>query len=183
MSRFSFASIVVAVGLTGCTDGPGALPTAIDPLLAVAGVPASPVVASATGSGHRVRNDRPLIFSFHATRRLDGSSSGRYYLDWKDLGPAFDNARLRVEVDVTCMSVRDGTAWVAGIITSVDGPVAREGTVSYFYVIDHGPAATDEISGLRLNDVAGEDQLFCEQQPLLLGRTPIERGNATVRSH
>lgn len=183
MSRLTFAAVALAAGLTGCVDGPAALPTAIDPQLGLAEAPENPVVASATGSGHRVRNDRPLVFSFHATRRLDGSSDGTYYLDWKDLGPALDHARLRVEVDVTCMSVRDDTAWVAGIITSVEGPLAVVGTVSYFYVIDHGAGATDEISGLRLNDVAGEDRVFCDQQPLLLGRTPIERGNAEVRSH
>ena len=183
MSRLSFASIALVVGLAGCADDPFAPPQTIEPQLAHVGAGVNPVVESATGSGHRVRNDRPLVFAFQASRRLDGSTTGRYYLDWQDLGPALGHARLQVEVDVTCMSVRDNIAWVAGIIVSVDGPLAREGTVSYFYVIDNGPGATDEISGLRLNDVDGEDRVFCEQQPLLLGRTPIERGNAEVRSH
>ena len=188
MTRLSFACLALVAGLFGCSEGGGDSPTAIEAELAPIGAgPAHaseteyPVVASATGSGHRVRNDRPLVFSFHATRTLDGASQGRYYLDWKDLGPALGNARLRVEVDVTCMSVRENIAWVAGVITAVDGPIAQEGTVSYFYVIDNGPGATDEISGLRLNDVAGEDRLFCDEQPLLLGRTNIERGNAEVR--
>ena len=188
MTRALYVCLAFVVGLLGCFDGGADSPTAIEAELAPiegghsrTSEMANPVVASATGSGHRVRNDRPLIFSFHATRTRDGESQGQYYLDWKDLGPALDHARLRVEVDVTCMSVRDNIAWVAGVITAVDGPIAQEGTVSYFYVIDNGPAATDEISGLRLNDVAGEDRVFCEQQPLLLARTDIERGNAEVR--
>lgn len=182
MSKLWFA-IALAVGLTGCGDEQAESITALDLTEVYADAGPNPVVASATGSGHRVRNDRPLVFTFQANRRLDGSTKGRYHLDWQDLGPALDHARLKVTVDVTCMSVRDNIAWVAGIITKVDGPIAQEGTVSYFYVIDNGPGATDEISQLRLNDVDGEDLVFCEEQPLLLGRTDIERGNAEVRSH
>jgi hypothetical protein len=182
MRRLSSA-IAVLVGLTACQDMP--LDPQASPETRLAEQSASRVVASATGSGHRARNDRALVFSFQALHREDGTSEGKYYLDWQDLGPALDHQRLQVEVDVTCMSVQDNIAWVAGIITKVDGPIAQEGTVSYFYVIDHGEgvATVDEISGLRLNDVAGEDELFCDEQPLLLVKTAIERGNAQVRSH
>jgi hypothetical protein len=58
------------------------------------------------------------------------------------------------------------------------------GTVSYFYVIDNGEGPNgggDIVSALRLNDVAGEDALFCEEQPLLLPSAPVELGTVTVR--
>lgn len=182
MRRPSFALVVLA-GAVACQDvpaGPAAPDLAVRPDLGHA----SGVVAFANGSGHRVRNDRALVFTFNAVRYADGSAQGRYYLDWQDLGPALDHMRLQVEVDVTCMSVSGNRAWVAGIITKVDGPIAQEGTVSYFYVTDNGEGAgaVDEISALRLNDVAGEDAVFCADQPVLLGSVPIERGGAQVQS-
>jgi hypothetical protein len=174
-----FAPLLL-VALPACQDLPSG-PAEPPPVLASQS--AGPVVAIANGSGHRVRNGRALVFTFTARGKADGSAEGRYYLDWQDLGPALDHQRLQVVVDVTCMSVSGNTAWVGGIITHVDGPIAQEGTVSYFYVIDNGEGdAVDEISALRLNDVAGEDQVFCRDQPTLLARTPIEKGNAQVKA-
>lgn len=183
MRRFSCA-LAALVGLAACQDAPTRVTGPVDTQLArQAG--SQKVVASATGSGHRVRNGRPLTFTFNAVRKADGTAEGRYYLDFQDLGPALDHQRLKVTVDVTCMSVSGNRAFVAGIITEVDGPIVQEGTVSYFYVTDNGEGAgaPDEISALRLNDVAGEDEVFCTQQPVLLPSVPIERGNAQVRSH
>lgn len=183
MRRLSYA-LAALVGLSACQDTPTGAVDAADTHLARQGG-SQTVVASATGSGHRVRNGRPLTFTFNAVRRADGSAEGRYYLDWQDLGPALDHQRLQVTVDVTCMSVSGNRAFIAGIITEVDGPIVQEGTVSYFYVTDNGEGsdAVDEISALRLNDVAGEDEVFCTQQPVQLPSVPIERGNAQVRSH
>lgn len=183
MRRLSCA-LAVFVALAACQDAPTQPTVSPDAHLArQAG--SQKIVASATGSGHRVRNDRALVFTFNAVRGADGSSQGRYYLDWQDLGPALDHQRLQVTVDVTCMSVSGNTAWIAGIVTEVDGPLVQVGTVSYFYVRDHGEGvgAADEISALRLNDVAGEDEIFCTEQPTALPAVPIERGNAQVRSH
>lgn len=178
---FGLAALLVG-GLAACQDPPTApasppIPTVLAPQNG------GPVVALANGSGHRVRSGRTLVFDFTARRFADGSADGSYRLDWQDLGPALDHQRLRLEVDVTCMSVSGHTAWVAGIITHVDGPIAQEGTVSYFYVVDNGEGdGVDEISTLRLNDRAGEDRVFCDTRPTLLSSVPIEMGNAQVRS-
>lgn len=186
MRHLSYA-LALLVGLTACQDTPTqatAPSDAPDTQLARQAGSQNPV-ASARGNGHRFRNGRALVFTFNAVQRADGSAEGKYYLDWQDLGPALDHQRLQVEVDVTCMSVSGNRAWIAGIVTEVDGPLVVEGTVSYFYVTDggEGAGAVDEISQLALNEPAGEDDVFCTDQPLLLSDVPIERGNAQVRSH
>jgi hypothetical protein len=135
------------------------------------------VIASATGAAHRIRGDELWVLSFNAVKRADGRVTGQYRVDRKDVPVSFN-------VDVTCMSVSGNTAWIAGIIRNQAGGLAVEGTVSYFYVIDNGEGPNgggDIVSGLRLNDVAGEDIAFCEDRPLLLPAVPVELGNVQVR--
>jgi hypothetical protein len=81
------------------------------------------------------------------------------------------------------MTVEGNTAWVAGHISDTNAGFVTVGTVSYFYAIDNGEggnAPADVISTARINDVAGEDQLFCADKPLLLPSFPIEQGNVQV---
>jgi hypothetical protein len=142
-----------------------------------ANVSTAGVIASATGAAHRIRGDELWVLSFNAVKRADGTATGQYRVDRKDIPVSFN-------VDVTCMSVTGNTAWIAGIIRNQAGDLAIDGTVSYFYVIDNGEGPNgggDIVSGLRLNDVAGEDIVFCEDQPLLLPAVPVELGNVQVR--
>jgi hypothetical protein len=135
------------------------------------------VVQSASGGAHRLTGGEPFILSFQANKRADGSVTGTYHVDVMALGAT-------VDVNVTCMSVVGNIAWVAGIIEKSDSPLVRVGTVSYFYAIDNGEGtadAADQISALRLNDLAGEDQVFCNLRPLLLSRRAIDFGNIQVR--
>lgn len=178
MRRLSSALVALGV-LAGCQDSPTD-PQASPTVLARQGADA--VVASATGSAHRVRNDRLLVYTFSARQKADGSADGTYHVDFQDLLPGEAQLRVRFDVDVTCMSTAGNRAWVAGIISHVDGPIVQEGTVSYFYVTDNGEGeAVDEVSAVRVNDVAGEDQVFCNEQPTALESVPIEKGNAQVR--
>jgi hypothetical protein len=135
------------------------------------------VIQSASGAAHRTTGDEPFILSFNANKRADGRVTGNYHVDVKASDVSFD-------VDVTCMAVVGNTAWIAGIISKSHAPLVREGTVSYFYVIDNGEGADappDIASAVRINDRAGEDQTFCTLRPLLLPSRPVEFGNVQVR--
>jgi hypothetical protein len=173
ITRFTGAALAV---LTLACDTPIAAPdTAVEPFAASA--THAGVIASATGAAHRIRGGEVWVLSFNAIKRADGHVTGQYRVDRKDIPVSFN-------VDVTCMSVSGNTAWIAGIIRNQSGDIAVNGTVSYFYVIDNGEGPNgggDIVSALRLNDVAGEDVLFCEDQPLLLPSAPVELGTVTVR--
>jgi len=138
------------------------------------------VVASASGSAHRIRplpDGELWVLSFNAQKSADGTVTGYAHIDRKDLGIAWD-------VEVTCLSVVGNTAWIGGIIRNARGGVARDGTVSYFYVIDQGEGESDPVdraSAVRLNDLAGEDITFCTTRPLALPASDIAHGNVQVR--
>jgi hypothetical protein len=136
------------------------------------------VVALATGAAHRIRplpDGELWVLTFNAEKRADGTVTGYAHVDRKDLDVAWD-------VEVTCMSVVGNTAWIAGIIRNARGGLPRDGTVSYFYVVDNGEGSgdPDEASAIRLNDREGQDAEFCELRPLALARTVIAHGNVQV---
>ena len=161
-------------GQTACQE-PTSTPGSESPgLLASVG----PVTASASGGVQRIRSDELWVLGFNAVRHADGSATGNYHVDRQDLGIKFD-------VDVTCLSVVGDTAWVGGVIRKVDGPIVIEGTVSYFFVVDKGEEAgapVDVASAIRINDVAGQDLVFCNDRPTLLASGPIDFGNLQVQS-
>jgi hypothetical protein len=137
------------------------------------------VVALATGAAHRIRplpDGELWVLTFNAKKRADGTVTGYAHVDRKDLDAAWD-------IDVTCMSVVGNIAWIAGIIRNARGALPRDGTVSYFYVIDNGEggdAPPDQASAIRLNDREGQDREFCELRPLALPPTVIAHGNVQV---
>ena len=135
------------------------------------------VVAQATGSGHYTSGGELRTFGFSALRRSDGSASGQYQI----ISRAGNGVGFHV--DVTCMSTAGNQAWVAGIITHSDDPAVIEGTVSYFRAIDNGEGngPPDQVSPARINDRAGEDILFCTEQPTGLPLRNVEHGNVQVR--
>jgi hypothetical protein len=75
---------------------------------------------------------------------------------------------------------------VGGIIQNSSNPIVRDGTSSYFYVVDNGAGANggvnppDVVSALRLNDVVGAEQEFCTGMPLTLPSRAIDDGNIRV---
>lgn len=131
----------------------------------------------ATGSGHVSSASGRRVFTFHAKDNGDGTGKGSYRINLTAPGLFF-------EVDVSCVSFAGSTAWVAGHISDTNAAFIQVGSVSYFYAIDHGEGAgalADVVSTARINDVPGEDEIFCRDQPLLLTSFPIEQGNVQVR--
>jgi hypothetical protein len=137
------------------------------------------VVELVTGAAHRIRplpDGELWVLTFNAEKRADGTVTGYAHVDRKDLDAAWD-------IEVTCVSVVGNIAWIGGIIRNARGALPRDGTVSYFYVVDNGEgsaAPPDEASAIRLNDLEGQDRVFCELRPLLLARTVIAHGNVQV---
>lgn len=181
--RRSLTLALACLALLGCDPGDDVLrPSAEGPGLEPDGaaLPAAGVVASATGSGHYTSGGELRTLGFSAVRRADGSVSGQYQVVIHAIDRSF-------HVGVTCLSVRNDTAWIAGIIERTDHPVIREGTVSYFWVADggEGPGAVDKVSTARINDRPGEDQRFCSLMPdeafSGLPGNVVEHGNVQVR--
>lgn len=176
--RIVRASLVLAALLGGCTDQPTTGPD-LEPQLSVT---TGPVSVSATGSGHFESGGELRTFSFGAVGRPDGSASGEYHITLHAIDAFF-------HATVTCMRVRNDTAWVAGIIDNTNHPVIVPGTVTYFWAVDGGEGgqATDIVSIARINDAAGQDQVFCDLTPdeefSGLPGVVIEKGNVQVREH
>ena len=154
--------IIGALVAAGCGDG-GRMPAAPSaPALTGPATSLEGVVEAATGSAHKIRplpDGELFVLTFSAVKRTDGTTTGYAHVDRKDLDIAFD-------VDVTCLSVVGNTAWIGGIIRNARGGLARDGTISYFYVIDNGEgsdAPPDRTSTIRFNDRAGEDIAFCDK--------------------
>lgn len=161
---------LAALSLAGCTED-ASPPLAPDIQLSAG------LESAVTGSAHIASGTGLREFTFHATRKEDGSANGSYKIEFTATG-------LYFIVSVTCMAVEGNTGWVAGIISESTLPIVQVGTVSYFYAIDNGEggqAAPDRVSIARINDVAGEDQVFCTQRPLLLPAFDIQQGNVQVR--
>ncbi|MDH3223908.1 MAG: hypothetical protein OEO23_09340 [Gemmatimonadota bacterium] len=131
----------------------------------------------ANGNGHVPFASGIREFTFHAKEQADGSAAGSYKIELTALDLFF-------EVEVSCMAVDGNTAWVAGHIRDSNAGFIEIGSVSYFYAIDNGEGAgstPDVVSTARINDVAGEDLLFCADRPLILDSFPIQSGNVQVR--
>jgi hypothetical protein len=174
------AGVAVIIVLACAPDAGGPThPSASAQSLMLEALADNGVVALATGAAHRIRplpDGELWVLTFNAKKHADGTVTGNAHVDRKDLDLAWD-------IDVTCMSVDGNIAWIAGIIRNARGGIPRDGTVSYFYVFDNGEGSADppdEASAIRLNDREGEDARFCEQRPLLLGRTVIAHGNVQV---
>lgn len=178
--RSSIAGVAVTIVLACAPagDGPTSPSASARPAMLEAAAE-NGVVALATGAAHRIRplpDGELWVLTFNAVKRADGTVTGNAHVDRKDLDVAWD-------IEVTCMEVVGNTAWIAGIIRNARGGLPRDGTVSYFYVIDNGEgsaAPPDVASAIRLNDREGQDAEFCELRPLALPPTPIAHGNVQV---
>lgn len=176
--RWTLALAALAATTFACDSPTG--PTASEgPALEPDGTAVSAqeaVVARASGSAHREVNGSPVILSFSATKRADGSVEGEY--SYHDLGGG-----VSLRVDVTCLTVVDGNkAWIGGVAVASSIPVLV-GRVSYFYTFDNGEGAaadSDVVSLVRANDVAGADQEFCTTLPTVLPDREVLRGNVNV---
>jgi hypothetical protein len=159
---------LLVLALAACGAEP-ADPSAPTPLLA------SVRESAVTGSGHVPSGTGLREFTFHATRKVDGSVHGSYKIEFTGTG-------LYFVVSLTCMAVEGNTGWLAGIISETNWSVIQVGTVSYFYATDNGEGGDvpDQVSSARINDRDGEDLVFCSERPLLLPSFAIQNGNVQV---
>jgi hypothetical protein len=174
---------VLATMTVGACDSPSAPDAATGPGLDPDGVLAAmssaraAVTGRVTGSAHREFDGKPIILSFSATQRADGTVSGQYFYHAVALNQ-------RLHVSVTCMSIVGNQAFVAGTIVDASPNLAFTiGTVSYFYTRDNGEGANadpDEVSLVRANDVPEAAEEFCTERPELLPNREVLHGNVNV---
>jgi hypothetical protein len=134
------------------------------------------VVASATGSGHMVRNGFYRTFSFSARKYADGTSTGQLQLR----SPEFD---VVVHLELNCLRVVGNRAHMSGVITRTSNTAeAFVGERNRLVVEDNGegPAAPpDRVSGIPANP-GNTNPETCETNTLLPDRV-VQHGNVQVR--
>lgn len=149
----------------------------------------SPVVHSATGSGHQDDLDVATgevfnrTFSFSAVQYADGTASGNAQIASRKFDLVF---HMRID----CLHVlADGkTARLSGVVTrtSHPDPELPVGEVHRFSVQDNGEpgAGVDRFSGVPPNPLAKDcdDADFGEPEPARVAPTrTVNRGNIQVR--
>jgi hypothetical protein len=130
-------------------------------------------VSTPSGAGRRV-------VTIDAMQNPSGKVSGTYRIDFTATGVFF-------VVKVSCISAIGNTAFIGGHFVESNSAAIQIGSVSYFFVTDNGkpdpvhPFVADEISTARINDRLGQDEEFCELQPLLLTKLTGLEGDISVR--
>ncbi len=134
------------------------------------------VVASATGSGHMVRNGFYRTFSFSARTYSDGTSEGELQLH----SPEFD---VIVHLEIDCLRVAGNRAHMSGAITySSDPNEAFVGEHNRLVVEDNGEgqaAPPDMVSGIPANP-GNVNTETCLTNTLVPNRV-VQHGNVQVR--
>lgn len=149
----------------------------------VAGIGAQPapgesnrVTASATGSGHMVRNGFYRTFSFSARKYSDGTSKGQLQLR----SPEFD---VVVHLEIDCLRVVGNWAHMSGVITYTSNTdEAFVGERNRLVVEDNGEggaAPPDLVSGIPANP-GNTNTETCETNTLVPNRV-VEHGDVQVR--
>jgi hypothetical protein len=148
--------LVACAGIVGCSES--SAPVRV--LSAEKASLAQGIVASAVGSAHYMSGGELRTMGFSAVAKEDGTASGQFQVNIHAIDRYF-------HATVTCMAVRNDTAWVAGIIDHTNHPAIIPGRVSYFWTVDNGEGQSipDKMSTARINDAPGEDQRFCGLMP------------------
>lgn len=172
------------VGLVVACAGVAACDVASSPTRVLAPGAASlsqGIVASAVGSAHYMSGGELRTMGFSAVSKEDGTASGEFQVNIHATDRYF-------HVSVTCMAVRNDTAWVAGIVDHTNHPAIIPGRVSYFWATDKGEGQSptpDKMSTARINDALGQDQVFCTLLPdEAFSRLPgnvLVHGNVQIR--
>lgn len=150
-----------------------------EPSVARTDVLSSAMLPAANGSGHYFSGGEQRTFAFSAISHANGSVSGQFQI----VIHAIDRY---IQADVTCVTVRNDTAWVGGVVSKTNHPAVIPGRVSYFWTVDggEGPGAEDKVSTARINDAVGQDAAFCALTPdEEFSRLPgniVQRGNVQV---
>jgi hypothetical protein len=133
------------------------------------------IVASASGSGHMVRNGFFRTFTFSAQKHADGTSRGQLQLR----SPEFD---VVVHLNIDCLRVVGNRAHLSGVITYTSNPAeAFIGEHNRLVVEDNGEGRnvpSDMVSGIPANP-GNENPETCETNTLEPDRV-VQRGNIQV---
>lgn len=153
----------------------------------------TPVIHSATGSGHQDDIDAATgevfnrTFSFSAVQYADGTASGNAQIASRKF--QLGNVDLVIHMRIDCLHVLpDGkTAQLSGVVTrtSFPFPDAPVGEIHRFSVQDNGEpgAGVDKFSGVPPNPLAREcdDADFGQPEPGRVAPTrTVNRGNIQV---
>lgn len=134
------------------------------------------VVASATGSGHMVRNGFYRTFSFSAREHADGTTRGELQLR----SPEFD---VVVHLEIDCLRVVGNRAHMSGVITYTSNTdEAFVGERNRLVVEDNGEgrsALPDMVSGIPANP-GNTNTETCETNTLTPNRV-VQNGDVQVR--
>jgi len=154
----------------------------------------TPVIHSATGSGHQDDIDAATgevfnrTFSFSAVQYADGTASGNAQIASRKF--QLGNVDLVIHMRIDCLHVLpDGkTAQLSGVVTrtSFPFPDAPVGEIHRFSVQDNGEpgVGVDKFSGVPPNPLAREcdDADFGQPEPGRVAPTrTVNRGNIQVR--
>jgi hypothetical protein len=154
----------------------------------------TPVIHSATGSGHQDDIDAATgevfnrTFSFSAVQYADGTASGNAQIASRKF--QLGNVDLVIHMRIDCLHVLpDGkTAQLSGVVTrtSYPFPDAPVGEIHRFSVQDNGEpgVGVDKFSGVPPNPLAREcdDADFGQPEPGRVAPTrTVNRGNIQVR--
>lgn len=178
MRRHLVGMVVACVGVAACEEKS----TPVRVLAPDGALFSQGIVASAAGSAHYMSGGELRTMAFSAVAKDDGTATGEYQINIHAIDRYF-------HVTVTCMRVRNDTAWVAGIIDRTNHPAIIPGRVSYFWTVDNGEGkgTPDKMSTARINDALGQDQVFCGLQPTEqfsgLPGNVLLHGNVQVRQH
>jgi hypothetical protein len=156
MHRHLVGMLVACAGIVACEESSAPVRT----LLPDGASLSQGITASAAGSAHYMSGGELRTMGFSAVGKDDGSARGEFQVNIHATDRYF-------HVTVTCMAVRNDTAWVAGIIDRTNHPAVIVGRVSYFWTVDNGEGqdTPDKMSTARINDAAGQDQVFCGLKP------------------
>jgi hypothetical protein len=154
----------------------------------------TPVIHSATGSGHQDDIDAATgevfnrTFSFSAVQYADGTASGNAQIASRKF--QLGNVDLVIHMRIDCLHILpDGkTAQLSGVVTrtSYPFPDAPVGEIHRFSVQDNGEpgVGVDKFSGVPPNPLAREcdDADFGQPEPGRVAPTrTVNRGNIQVR--
>jgi hypothetical protein len=141
---------------------------------------------SANGEGTLDNGSR--TFSFSARTNSDGTVTGNATLINRNFTGADGHSPYRLQIDISCMNVVDGVAFLGGTVKATNDPSLIDAV--YFAVKDNGEpgGGIDQISRVAFFDdnpnTTGDPQLckFNTPNDGYLPLETIESGNVQVRS-
>jgi hypothetical protein len=150
---------IIAAGSTLTAGHAVAAPSRLDNAVVARAVGHTYVLLGPSVFGVTVQQD-PLAYI--ATRRADGSVSGRWSYHYFEAG-----VETTFQGAVTCLTVRGNRAWIGGPITASSDPT-QVGSGAWWQVADNGsgrhPVVPDRTTFVGIGSL-GQTQTYCDTAP------------------